>query len=257
MTENALKQTSRATRDLNTDSSSCLENFMDYAIGAVLAGNGIPVVTDATTNILATRQNTFYVTNINAQTLLTPVNAATGLDISGDATAGDGYEITLQNPSNTDAKFNFKVGTEPVGFYLEAQITTADISGAAELLVGFRKAGVHANARATYTDYAYIGMIQADIKLATDLADAGETLTDTTMNAADAGQVTLRVEVTTDGKVSYFVKNGATASLIKPTVAVDYTFADATIVVPSIRLIQHSDITGTCIVNYIKCGYLN
>jgi hypothetical protein len=77
MTENSLKQVSRNTRDLNMDSSECFENFMDYVVGSVLAGNGIPVVTDAVTNIVATRRNTFYVTNINAQTLLTPANAAT------------------------------------------------------------------------------------------------------------------------------------------------------------------------------------
>jgi hypothetical protein len=258
MSENTLKQIDRFTRDLNADASSCIENFMDYVVGSNLAGNGIPVATDATTNIVATRKNTFYVTNIETQTLLSPVNSSTGLNIAGDATGGDGYEINLQNPGNTDAKFNFTVGSEPVGFYLEAQITTADISGAAELLVGFRKAGVHANARATYTDYTYIGMIQADIKLATDLADAGETLTDTTMNAVDGGQVTLRLEVTTDGKVTYLIKNGvAVTEFVKPTVNLDYTFADATIVVPSIRLIQHSDITGACIVNYVKIGYIN
>lgn len=254
MTELDLKQVSRSTRDLNTDASNCLENFVDYAIGFLLAGNGIPVVTDTVTNVLATRQNTFYVTNIGAQTLLTPVNAATGLDISGDATGGDGFEIGMQNPGNTDAKFNFTIGSEPVGFYLEACITTADISGAAELLVGFRKAGVHANNRVTYTDYAYIGMIQANIELATDLADAGETLTDTTMDAVDGGQVTLRVEVTTDGKVTYKIKNGvAVTAFVTPTTVVDYTFADGTIVVPSIRLIQHADITGTCIINSLKC----
>jgi len=256
MTELTLKQTARMTRDLNPDASSCLENFVDYVVASVLAGNGIPVVTDAVTNIVATRKNTLYVTNINAQTLLTPVNSATWLDIAGDATAGDGYEINLQNPGNTDAKFNFTVGSEPVGFFIEACLTTADISGAAELLVGFRKAGVFDKARTVYTDYALIGMIQADIKIATDLADAGETLTDTTMNAVDGGQVTLRVEVTTDGKVSYQVANGSTAVLAAPTVAIDYTFADATIVVPVIRLIQHSDITGSCVLNYVKCGYL-
>jgi hypothetical protein len=39
MTENTLKQISRKTRDLNVDSSECLENFMDYAVGSILAGN--------------------------------------------------------------------------------------------------------------------------------------------------------------------------------------------------------------------------
>lgn len=257
MTELAVKQNARSLRDLNRKASNCDEQFNDYVVASVLAGNGIPVVTDAVTNIVATRESTLYVTNINAQTLLTPVNAATGLDISGDATAGDGYEITLQNPGNADARFNFTIGSEPVGFFIETTMTVADITGAAELLVGFRKNEVFDKARATYTDYALIGNIQAAIKIATDLNNAGETLTDTTMTSADGAQVTLRVEVTTDGKVSYKVANSSTAALATPTKTLDYQFDTGDVVVPCIRLIQHADITGTCIINSLKCGYLN
>jgi len=41
--------------------------------------------------------------------LLAPVSAATGLEIGGDQTNGDGFEINLQNPGNTDGKFLFTV----------------------------------------------------------------------------------------------------------------------------------------------------
>lgn len=103
---------------------------------------------------------------------MAPVSATTGLEIGGDQTNGDGFEINLQNPNNSDAKFLFTSGSEPVGFYIEAQFTVADVSGAAELLVGFRKNAAVAPARATYTDYALIGLVGAKLEIATDLNDA-------------------------------------------------------------------------------------
>lgn len=257
MTEQSLKQTSRATRDLNLESSSCLENFVDYPINADETGNALPVATDTKTNLVRTLKTLIYATNINAQTLLAPVGAATWLEIGWDQTNGDGFELGLQFPAQTDAKFNFKVGSEPVWFYIEAQLTVADVSGVAELLVGFRKSAAHANARATYTDYAYLGLIGADIKIATDVNDGTEVLTDTTLNAADLWTVTLRVEVTTDGKVTYKVANTATAAMITPTVSADFTFDNADVLVPSIRFIHASDVAGSVVLNYLKCGYLN
>jgi len=52
-------------------------------------------------------------------------------------------------------------------------------------MIGFKKNEAVQAARATYTDYALIGLVQANIEIATDLDDAGETLTDTTMDASD------------------------------------------------------------------------
>lgn len=257
MTENTLKQTSRSSRDLNLASSSCLELFQDYVISMAAAGNALPVATDATTNVVTTPKTVLYATNINAQTLLAPVSAATGLEIGGDQTNGDGFEINLQYPANTDGKFNFTVGSEPVGFYIEAQLTVADVSGVAELLVGFRKTEAHANARATYTDYSLIGLIAGDIKIATGLNNAAEILTDTTENAVDTGTVTLRVEVGSDGKVTYYVANSATDTLGLPTVSKDFTFDSADVIVPCIRFIHASDVAGSVVLNYLKCGYLN
>ena len=124
-------------------------------------------------------------------------------------------------------------------------------------MVGFRKSSAHANARTTYTDYSLIGLIAADIKIATDLNDAGETLTDTKENAVDTGTVTFRVEVATDGKVTYYVANSATDTLGLPTVSKDFTFDSADVVVPCIRFIHASDVAGSVVLNYLKCGYLN
>jgi hypothetical protein len=86
----------------------------------------------------------------------------------------------------------------------------------------------------------------AKLKIATDIANAGETLTNTTDVVSDTVSFILRVEVDTGGKVTYKMANTAalvTSGVVSPTVAVDYTFADATVVVPCIRIIQHSDVT--------------
>jgi hypothetical protein len=109
MTENTLKQTSRKERDLNLASSSCNELFQDYVVSMAAAGNALPVNTDTATNVVTTPKTVLYSTNIGTQTALAPVSAATGLNISMDATNGEGIELNLQNPGNTDAKFLFTV----------------------------------------------------------------------------------------------------------------------------------------------------
>jgi len=257
MTENALKQVSRASRDLNLAASHVLEYFQDYVVSMAAAGNALPVDTDTATNVVTTPKTVLYATNIGTQTLLAPKSAATGLEIGGDQTNGDGFEINLQNPANTDAKFLFTVGSEPVGFFIEAQFTIADISGAAELMIGFHEVSAIKPARATYTDYALIGCAGADVKIATDLDDAGETLTDTTENVADAGTVTLRVEVGSDGKVTYQVAISSTDTLGTPTVTKDFTFNDGDVIVPCIRFLHGADVAGSVVMNYLKVDYVN
>ena len=86
MSENELKQVSRATRDLNLAASHVLEYFHDYVISMAAAGNALPVSTDTATNVVTTPKTVLYVTNIGTQTLLAPVSCATGLDIGGDQT---------------------------------------------------------------------------------------------------------------------------------------------------------------------------
>jgi len=37
----------------------------------------------------------------------------------------------LNEPNQADSRFVFEIGAEPVGFYLEAKFTIADVSGVA------------------------------------------------------------------------------------------------------------------------------
>lgn len=257
MTELTLNQIDRKTRELNMESSYLFDNFTDRIIARGPLGNVLPVATDATTNVISTPKSILYCTNIQEQLLLCPTNVATGLNIGGDQANGDGFEIRFQEPAQADARFLFVIDSEPVGFFIEATFTVADISGVAELLVGFVKNDAYQAVRTVYTDYALIGCIGADIKIATDLNDAGETLTDTTENVADAGQVTLRVEVDSYGNVTYKCANSATAVLDTPTVTLDYTFDTGDTVVPVIRFLNDSDVAGTVVLNSLECGYLN
>lgn len=255
--ENTITQVDRKTRALNLASNHVDELFQDYVVSMAGAWNALPVATDATTNVVTTPKTVLYATNIETQTLLAPVSCATWLEIGGDQTNGDGYEITLQNPGNTDAKFLFTAWSEPVGFFIEARFTVADVSWVAELLIGFRKNEAFQKARATYTDYALIGLVGAKIETATDLNNAGESLVDSTQTVADAGVVTLRVEVDSDRKVHFTCANSSTATMATPTVSQEFTFDDADVLVPCIRFLHGSDVAGSVVMNYLKVGYLN
>ena len=266
MSENSLNQWSRQTQSLNRLSSWVEEYFNDYVMSMSAAGNALPVATDALTNVLRTPNSTLYCTNINAQTLLCPTNAATGLDVSWDATAGDGFDITLQYPwaTNTAARFIFgAIGTEKRAFFLEVKATLQDVSGIGEFFFGFRKSEAYAAARATYTDYCGIAIIGAKIESASQVWSAWEILTDSTKTVADWAIFIGRVEVDAAGKVTLKSNyNPATSALVTTgvfypiTLAPDYSFTAALSVVPFIRAIQNTDIS-TLTVNYLKCGYMN
>jgi len=260
MTEKALKQIDRKTRDLNMKGSYMFDNFTDRVIGRGPLGNVLPVVTDALTNVISTPLSVLYVTNIEAQALFCPSNAATGLDIAGDQVDTNGWEIGMSEPGQADARFIFTVGSEPVGFFIEAKFTVADVSGSNEILIGFHEMATVEAARGSYTDYSLFGAIGADLNLATNLASAGETLTDTTDDVSDTVAFVLRMEVDTDGKVTYKMANTAAlvaSGIVVPTVGLDFTFADGTVLVPCVRQIQDAGLTGTLVMNYLECGYLN
>lgn len=255
--ENTILQVDRKTRALNLASNHCDELFQDYVVAMAAAGNALPVETDTATNVVTTPKTVLYATNIGTQTLLAPKSAATGLEIGGDQTSWDGFEINLQNPGNTDAKFLFTAWSEPVGFYIEAQFSVADVSWVWELLIGFKKNETVAAARSTYTDYACIGLVWAKIETATDLNNAWETLVDSTQTVADAGIVTLRVEVDSDRKVHFTCANSATASMASPTVSQEFTFDSSDVLVPFIRFLHTTDVAWSVIMRYLKCWYLN
>ena len=94
--------------------------------------------------------------------------------------------------------------------------------------------------------------------------NATETLVDSTDVIADTNAITLRVEVTSDGKATFFTSYDPTldvldtsGKLYQPKVSQTFTFDSGDMVVPNMRFIQASDVCDTLVVNYLKCGYLN
>lgn len=247
-------------------SASFLEdNFTDIAIAAGPLGNVLPVATDALTNFVRTPLSTLYCRNINAQTLLAPTSVATGLSIAGDLTATDGFDIGLNAANQADSRFVFTIGSEPVGFFVEAWFTVADVSGVAELLLGFRKLGASAAARSSYSDYAYVGLVGSAIDTITRLNTGTEAVVDSTTDLADTNQIKLRVEVSSTGIVQFFTNYDPVAGALNttlgkwfaPKVSQTFTFDDTDNVVPNIRFIHDTDVVDTLVMNYLKCGYLN
>lgn len=265
MTEvTTIKQVDRKTRDLNRLSSNVIDYFVDRAVAAGPLGNVLPVSTDALTNVVTTPNSRLYCRNIAAQTLLAPTTVATGLSIAGDQTAADGFDIGLNEPNQARSRFVFEIGAEEVGFFAEAQFTVADVSGVAELLLGFRKLGASAAAISSYSDYAYVGIDGTAIISNTRLNTGTTSLVDSTSDVADGVAIVLRVEVTTDGKTKFYTNvnpaddSVATdGSLYGLKVDQDFQFDDGDLVVPNIRFIQDTDLCDTLVMNYLKCGYLN
>lgn len=164
-----------------------------------------------------------------------PATEATGLDITSDASAANNDAVELFGGVAGASGRPFIIGTDPA-FKFCVQMKLHDVSGTDGLYIGFRSLTTAAAAITTYTDFAAIGNISGDIKLTTDLANAGETVTDTTDNWADDETHTECEFVSGAGVVTYTTDGAA------PTATAAYTFADGLLVIPFVYEIQDSDI---------------
>lgn len=177
--------------------------------------------------------NTLSVVAIgNNQTLLAPALSTSGLNIAGDLTNNDGWEMRgcsslAEGVLNKDV---FMIGTSPA-FYISCKFTIADVSGIDDLRLGFaQKDEAFTATTDDYTDAAWMSVISGDIKTQTIIGNASTVTTDLTApnsgDFADGETHTLAVYVGSTGVVTYKL-NGAT-----PTGAVAYTFADTLLVTP-------------------------
>lgn len=191
----------------------------------------------------------FEWTVIGTQTILTPVLTANGLDIGMDQTSGDGLEITQGITARSP--FSFVVGTDRA-FFLSVKVKVEDASGVNPLLVGFRKSEAFATDWNDYNDLAAIGIQGTSnpnlIKLATILTNAATVVTDTTNTWADAAEKTLRVQVSSDGVVTYQIDGSA------PTTVAAYTFTNGLTLVPFLRMVNAADVGGTVELSEWDCG---
>lgn len=164
-----------------------------------------------------------------------PATEATGLDITSDASAANNDAVELFGGVVGASGRPFIIGTDPA-FKFCVQAKLHDVSGTDGFYIGLRSLTTAAAAITTYTDFAAIGNISGDIKITTDLANAGETVTDTTDNWADDETHTECVLVSSAGAVTY------TTDGVAPTATAAYTFADGLLVIPFVYEIQDSDI---------------
>lgn len=183
------------------------------------------------------------------QTLFGPVQGASGLDIGGDQTSTEGFEITQGITARSRGAF--VVGTD-AAFFFSAKLKAVDASGCNPLMVGFRKAEAYQTAIASYADYAAIGIIGTSdpnvIKTTTEAAAGGNTDTDTTNTWADNATKTLKVLVSAAGVVTYTI-NG-----VAPTTTVAFSFTAGDVLVPFLFFLNAADLADNVYLQEWACG---
>lgn len=211
------------------------EPFATRVTGAAAIGYGNPVGTTGAVNILRTDRNLFEYVPLGAgQTILIPVWSATGLDIAGDQTATEGFEISQGITARSRAAF--VVGHD--AFYMKVKAGIEDVSGATTLLMGFRKAAAYTADYNDYTDFAGLNIARGTVNSETALNNAATVVTDTTKDWADTEEHTIEVRVLKSGRVLYYWDG------VKLTVPPAFTFDATDTVVPFIFLLNHADLAG-------------
>lgn len=210
------------------------------------SGGGAATGTGGDENFMILPGGWFEYHIIGTQTILQPIYASTGLNISMDQTDGDGVEIS-QGISALDP-MSFTVGTDP-DFFVRTQFSVADISGANDLMVGFRKAEAYQADNDDYDELVALDSIAGTIKTVYILNNADTGYTDTTWDWKDAGTHTFQVNISSAGVASFLV-DGSTP----PTVST-FTFDDAEEVVPFIYFNHNSDVAGAVTLLEYECGH--
>lgn len=209
-------------------------------------GYSDPVTTDATANLMTVDGQTFEYINIGTQTIVAPVWGATGLNVSRDATANEGTEITQGVTTRNKSKAT--VGTDRP--YCELTLKLTDVSGTDDCAFGFRKLEAYQAAIDNYDEMAAFNIISGDIKIETILNNGATSTTDTTDNWADGATKTLRLEIDLGGRVTFTVDGN------EPTVVPNFTFDTGEVVIPFFYMIHDTDIAESTLITKWASGLL-
>lgn len=201
-------------------------------------------------------QYTAHVQSVNGTVVNTfPVATAAGLElkVTGSATNGVlGWELVPNSIfSNSDSAYTIGSLAEGLGkkIFVEAQLTATDISDVNEWAVGFRKVEAFQADMDAYDELASLRIdASGDVQISTILNNGATSDTDTTINAADATSITLRVEADNNGKCIFKI-NGTETSVA------NFSFDAAEVVMPFIYLITDTD-DPVAVVESFKCGYM-
>lgn len=183
-------------------------------------------------------------------------NCTTGWQIPNDNADNDGGELSLGLEASNEAKYCFKVGTDPA-FEFRVKLGIPDVSDYDVFFVGFRKAEACVDAINTpaalytaHTDKAGFNINAGNIYIITSNDNTDNTPLDTTDNWADDAVKTLAVKVSVAGVVTYTIDGSA------PTVTEAFSFDDAELLIPCIIYAKGAAAADTPpILNYLFVGY--
>ncbi len=225
------------TSEFTTRSGDSITFQGNPILQAIATTGAAPVGTINTANIMMLQEGISMESyNVSAQTIICPRCDANGLLVSLDQGVGEGAEYNWGAARN-NSRHAFTIGTS-AAFFFELQFRINDMDGAEPYIFGFRRVEANNAVWNAYTDFASMGMIASssvvNIVLATELNSAGTTITDTTDAwGGDTTTNTLTVLVSGAGVVTYLV-NG-----VAPSATAAFTFDNADIIVPYIR-VEHS-----------------
>jgi hypothetical protein len=219
------------------------------------AGAAFTGTTSLANEVYLPRGNKLVCLPLGAGQTLPPDMTATGLDISGDEVADEGYECVSHVLGATGAPLT--IGTTPA-FYFLVEINVADVSGSDDLQCGLRKLEAVEAGVDDYTDFVSLGWNTAAdpaaIKIETANDNAATTTTDTTDTIADGVSLQLKFFVSGAGVVTYLHDADTLGTLEAPDAVAAYTFDDGDLVHPFCRTLQDTGLTGAVELRHWEVG---
>lgn len=190
--------------------------------------------------------NKYYNQALGAgQTLITPVIAATGLDVAGDQTNTEGRIIHFGcGTNNANDRMAFTIGTD--SFFIKLKFSIVDVSGTDDCAVGFHKQETE-TVLDDYSDFAVLNVISGAIKTEYAVNDAATTTSSSLATWADTATKTLEIRVDARGNTSAFVDGtSVSANFMK--------FDSGDVVVPFFYVLQAGDLSGAIVFQELSCG---
>lgn len=188
------------------------------------------------------------------QTILPNIVAA-GLDIGGDQTDDEGWEI-FSNFLGASGK-PFIVGKSPA-FYFLCKIVFGDADGLDHLMVGFRRAGPHLATMGDIQDYSAFGVSTAAdpmaLKLLTGL-NGTDAETDTTDTLVGTTAVQFKVLVSAAGVVTFQHDIAVPGTLAAPTVTVAQTLDNGDPMIPFVRFLNVAALADSVVIHKWEAGF--